>query len=1342
VVAVGDLDSLIRRLDPDEYRRGKQFERIVEWFLAHAPEYETQLRKVWLWDDWPDRPSQDLGIDLVAEARGGDLWAIQAKAYGPDSSVTKRDMDSFLSASGSRRFSYRLLVATTDRVAVNARKTMEQQAIPVGTLLRSDLAASGLNWPVSPSHLVAPRPPRKRLRPDQREAVRDVLAGFKRSERGQMIRACGTGKTLAALGVHEQLGAKRTLVLVPSLSLLSQTLREWTANAKEEFEYLAVCSDETVADPDAPVAFTHDLGVPVTTDATKVAEFLGRRGQRVIFSTYQSSPQIAVAYRKHHKPPALDLAICDEAHRCAGPVNSDFATILDPNKIRAKRRLFMTATPRYFTGRIIRQAKEADFEIASMDNEGTFGPVFHRLTFAQAIDQELLSDYRVVIVGVDDATYKEWAEDGTYVTRDGAKITDARTLAGEIGLAKAMRRYDLRRVITFHSRVDTARHFSNELPDVIAWMPSNQRPTGRIQADYVSGQMPTGERRRRLSRLANPQARERSLLSNARCLAEGVDVPTLDGVAFVDPRRSEIDIVQAVGRAIRLAPDKELGTIILPVFIDSEGDADEVLDQSVFKPIWDVLKALRSHDEELAEQLDTLRTARGRTRTSGRLPSKIVIDLPAHVGVEFADQFEARLVDATTTSWEFWFGLLQRFVELMGHARVPSDYNDGDYRLGRWVVKQRVDYWNERLAADRAMRLDAFVGWTWDARADSWEKGFDLLSHFVDREGHARVPDDWVVDRFQLGSWVGVQRRAHLSGTLDPERTRRLSELSGWSWDLLSDQWDEAYSSLQRFSAREGHTRVPQGWREGDLRLGSWVAVQRRRYDKDSLDPERCIRLESLPGWSWHPWADRWDERHALLKRFVKGEGHARVPQGFMVGHVKLGGWVIEQRTNYSKGSLDPERVQTLELLPGWSWEPFSDQWEEYCSALEGFVSREGHARVPRGWREGDLRLGSWVGRQRSAYAKGTMSPDKARRLGSLPNWSWDPFTEQWEQGYGVLQTFVSREGHARVPHHWVEDQFRLGSWVTKQRQTHAKGSLDTNRCCRVEALPGWSWDPLSDQWEQYFITLERFVAREGHARVTQSWSEDGLKLGSWSATQRMSYAKGSLDPAKAERLQGLPGWSWDPLSDQWEQYFITLERFVAREGHARVTQSWSEDGLKLGSWMTTQRMSYAKGSLDPAKAERLRALPGWSWDPRTQRWEAGYETLVDFAARHGHANVPQKWIEGHFNLGHWVAVQRRFHFAGSLDRDRARRLEAVPGWSWDPLSDQWDQHFAALERFAEREGHALVPAKHIEGGFKVGSWVRNQRTAYEKGVLDSQRVKRLAGTQGWTWRQRAARSQ
>ena len=522
MAALGDL---LGRLDPDPGRRGRQFERICKWFLTHDPIYAHDLRHVWLWHEWPGRWGADAGIDLVAEGRRGHLWAIQAKAYDEATWITKRDVDTFLAESGRPEFSFRLLIATTNLMGRTAKRTIEAQEKQASVLLLGDLEAAEVAWPHSPSDLRSRRLPPKRPRPHQREAMNSVVKGFDGADRGQLIMACGTGKTLAALFINEKLAADRTLVLVPSLSLLAQTLREWTANTTAGFDFLPVCSDETVAEPDAVVSNTSDLGFPVTTDAEQIATFLRRRsGHRVVFATYQSSPQIAQAFRLG-RVPAFDLAIADEAHRCAGPVSSEFGTILHAQAIKARRRLFMTATPRYFTGRVVREAREADFEVASMDDEAEFGPVFHRLGFAEAIERDLLTDYQVVVVGVDNDTYRDWAQRGRFVTIDGKKVTDARTLAGQLGLAKAMRRYDLHRTITFHSRVKHAREFADSLLEVIAWMPALQRPKGHLWSDYASGEMPAGKRRVLLRHLATTGDGQRGLLANARCLAEGVDRP-------------------------------------------------------------------------------------------------------------------------------------------------------------------------------------------------------------------------------------------------------------------------------------------------------------------------------------------------------------------------------------------------------------------------------------------------------------------------------------------------------------------------------------------------------------------------------------------------------------------------------------------------------------------------------------------------------------------------------------------------------------------------------------------------------------------------------------------------
>ena len=362
------------------------------------------------------------------------------------------------------------------------------------------------------------------------------------------------------------------------------------------------------------VSSTADLGFPVTTDPTEIAAFLRRRSRsQVVFATYQSSPKIAEAYRLGHVP-GFDLVIADEAHRCAGRVSSDFATVLDSVAIPARRRLFMTATPRLFTGRVCEGGQRGRLRGGIHGRRGPLRPGLPPTRVRRGDPSaRLLTDYQVVIVGVDDETYLDWAQRGRFVTIDGTTVTDARTLAGQIGLVKAMRRYDLRRTISFHSRVSGAREFAQLAPpdrrlDALRRAPQREA----VVTIRVRCRCPQVTDRVLLDHLRHLDEDERGLLANARCLGEGVDVPALDGVAFVDPRRSEVDIVQAVGRAIRLAEDKKVGTIVIPVFIEAGGDPDSALDTSAFRPVWDVIRALRAHDDVLGEQLDELRRGLGR----------------------------------------------------------------------------------------------------------------------------------------------------------------------------------------------------------------------------------------------------------------------------------------------------------------------------------------------------------------------------------------------------------------------------------------------------------------------------------------------------------------------------------------------------------------------------------------------------------------------------------------------------------------------------------------------------------------------------------------------------------
>ncbi len=983
---MGRLEGLLGQLDALPQARGREFERLCKWFLENDPLYVAQLEKVWLWDEWPGRWGPDTGIDLVAKTKTGELWAIQAKAYGADQTVTKADIDSFLSESAREGFTFRLLIATTDRLSTNAKRTLAGQKVPAQALMRSHLLDRDLDWPSR----LGEKPKRRKPytpRPHQKRAIKAVVKGFEASDRGQMIMACGTGKTLTSLFVAERLESGRVLVLVPSLSLLSQTLSEWTANASRPIEFLAVCSDATVTDRDAPVESTSDLGLPVTTDPADIAAFLRRRGDtlRVVFATYQSSERIQQA-QELARVPKFDLAIADEAHRCTGNVTSDFATILDADKIRAARRLFMTATPRILSARVQRSALEEGAEFASMDDEDTFGPVFHRLTFATAIEEDLLADYQVVILGVDNEETLRAIQERQLVTTDGKDITSADRLGAAVGLAKAIRKYGLTRIITFHGRVKAASTFATNFPAIINWMPARQRPKGVTEANFVSGEMSAGDRKRALNHLKTSEA-DHVILANARVLTEGIDVPDLDGVAFMDPRNSEVDIVQAVGRAIRKPRGKnkdKIGTIVLPIVIEQTEDADAELDRTDYRAIWAVLRALRAHDERLAEEVDGLRRRLGRADrlVHADLSNRVIFDLPRIASAEFVNALTARLVEASSSSWEFGFGCLERFVEDCGHAQPAATEEFAGFRLGSWVNTQRTWRASQRLSPERQARLEAVTEWVWDVRDAAWDAGYRQLEAFAEANGHARPAQNLVLDGFGLGRWVAVQRRNR--SKMPADRREKLSSLPGWVWNILDAAWEEGLVHLEAFVAQEGHARPAGSTIFRSYRLGPWVT--RQRSSRNAMTVERQQKLERLPGWAWTPHEAAWEEGFGQLEAYVAKHGNALVPARFVINGFGLGRWVNRQRSAGS--AMGPQRRERLESLPGWVWDTHAAAWEYQFALLVEYVAEYGDARPTKDLEFEGQRLGGWVSKQRSRREQ--LDSVRRQRLEALPGWTWD----------------------------------------------------------------------------------------------------------------------------------------------------------------------------------------------------------------------------------------------------------------------------------------------------------------------------------------------------------------
>ena len=618
-----DLADL-RTQATSESQKGTLYEDLIAKYLRTDPQYAAQFAKVWRWMEWPGRQGKaDTGIDLVAEESGtGELVAIQCKFYADTHHLQKVDIDSFFTALGKKDFSAGLIVSTTDSWSKHAEDALSDQSKPVGRLRVGDLDLSPVDWAQFSLLDIEfmPLRDRKHVRPHQREAIDAVKAGFTDHDRGKLIMACGTGKTFTSLRLVEEHvpPGGNVLFLVPSISLLSQTLREWSAEAAEPLRFFGVCSDRSVGKRSEDLR-VHDLAIPATTNAEDfVAEFERGRvpGQTtVVFSTYQSIDVISRAQQLGNV--GFDLVVCDEAHRTtgvtlAGEDDSAFVKVHDNTVIKATKRLYMTATPRIYDDGSKSKAADGSAVLASMDDETLYGPEFHRLGFGEAVERDLLADYKVLVLAVDEEYVAKEFQQQLADENSELSLDDVAKVVGCYnGLAKRSLDADrlnvdahpMHRAVAFSRTIKDSKAIAEMFDEIADHLSINAVEDNalRCAAEHVDGTFNVLERNKKLDWLKAPIPESENLcriLSNARCLSEGVDVPALDAVLFLNPRNSVVDVVQSVGRVMRKAPGKEHGYVILPIGVPAGIQADQALsDNKRYKVVWQVLQALRAHDD-------------------------------------------------------------------------------------------------------------------------------------------------------------------------------------------------------------------------------------------------------------------------------------------------------------------------------------------------------------------------------------------------------------------------------------------------------------------------------------------------------------------------------------------------------------------------------------------------------------------------------------------------------------------------------------------------------------------------------------------------------------------------
>lgn len=778
-------------------------------------------------------------------------------------------------------------------------------------------------------------------RPHQLEAMAGLDDAFAGGSRAQLIMACGSGKTLLGRFYAERIQAELTVVVVPSLGLVAQTLSEWRAAPGWAFQALITCSDPSTADgvgervPDdgqdvgAPVwAQLHGL---VTTNEAVVANLLALRPAGrplVIFSTYHSVHVVAAAVRSAGL--AVDLVIADEAHVLAGRPSAAFQTVLT-EALPTKRRVFMTATQVVGAG-----ADAGDLpseRVLSMGDVALFGPVAYRLDFAEAIAQGLLVDYQVLV-------YETPAEQ---MTPDPLAA-----LAAACG-------HGVSSVLSFHGRVAKAHAFAAALDGAVL-------PDGRtVIARSIAGADSTATRSKTLALLSQPQPDQLVLVASARCLSAGINVPAVDGVLFADPKNSDVDVIQSVGRALRVAPGKASGLVMIPVCVPAGLDDDTVLSTGSFKALWRVLRGLRSMDRRLAAELNTLvhNPSRRGTHDHSRVIDRVRFDISS---LTDPGVLQSRVVDLLSPAWDKTLAELKQFASDHGHLHIPRRS-----RLGEWCYRQRVAHRCGMLAPERVELLAAVPGWAWDQAEQRWLQQCEQVRRAAAQRGGLDLEDtDFAATPIEtpdpksrartIGRWCAQQRQRQRRGELSDWQHAKLSAILGWDWTPLSERDAVGVDVLAEYVAWKGHANPPADAVEDGMRLGKWLNEIRRRrvtgHLSQALLDELWVAAPSEPkdkALNWYRGATLWLLGIEALRQFAAREGHSKPPSGHieaLVDHsVALNQWCGLQRHLYRHGKLIPARARLLEQIIGWKWDHTPEPGEPIDIGETAHGTRTGYTK-------------------------------------------------------------------------------------------------------------------------------------------------------------------------------------------------------------------------------------------------------------------------------------------------------------------------------------------------------------------------------------------------------------
>ncbi|OGL42749.1 MAG: hypothetical protein A2W05_02625 [Candidatus Schekmanbacteria bacterium RBG_16_38_10] len=1361
-----ELEAWIIALS-SEQERGEAFEQFCKAYFCLDPVFQAE--KVYRQNEithtlrkklgYPG--IQDIGIDGLFVNNDGKLFAYQAKFRSDrNNTPTLRELSTFFTMSD--KADWRITITNANRLPTSIDERTRHSRVLSDRLYSLDPDFFNRLRIYLEDQSINP-PKRKIPNKTQQEVIDKALSYFRENTRGQLILPCGTGKTLASMWIAEKLKAQRILILIPSLALLSQTLREWAFNTSlTPFRYLCLCSDTTVdLGNDSPIEHLYEMNIPVTTDTETVSEFLKKNpsSPSILFTTYQSSKVLSTAAIKTGT--TFDIAIFDEAHRTTGAKAGVWNIAIDDKNVPIKKRLFMTATPRIYAPHIVKKAEDEDVLICSMGDTSIYGKPFYEMTFGDAIERGHITDYKIVVICVTDSEVKEIIQRGGRVVTDDEHEWDAKAFAKRVALIKGINKYSLKRVFTFHSRVNGAKAFTDTktpygIEKVFSMiLPDNAK---QVKAFHVNGTMSSGIRS---SLLKEFEQAEIGIMSNARCLTEGVDIPDVDTVAFIDPKRSLIDIVQATGRAMRKAEWKERGYIFIPVIVDENADPEQFIESSDFDTVWQVLQAMVDQDQRLTDVVSQLRIMQGKGEEGtqawkdamNEYAEKVeFFNLPTRIDkTRFINTLQTKTVEVIGKSWDFWYGLTLRYKEELGDANVPGDYQG--FPLGRWQVGQRQSYKKDRLSPYRIQRLEE-IGFMWSPHNEAFEKGFNETLKYKERFGEANAPQSYKTENgFRLGTWQDAHRGKYRKGEMTKHRIKRF-EAIGFKWTLMDEAFEQGFQETLKYKEQFGDPYVPKNYKtlEG-FPLGSWQHAQRQMYRKGKMLPERIKRFKDI-GYDWYRHKKSLDaafERgfQETLK-YKEQFGEANAPYEYTTSEgFKLGQWQTDQRQFHKKGKISKDRIQKLQEV-GFKWYRYEELLDEkfnkgFHESMK-FRQQFGNPNAPQGYKTPEsYTLGSWQMSLRKFYKKGKLSPDRIKRLEEI-DFKWAPKDEFMQESFdrGIRETlnYKKQFNDSNAPNIYkTQKGYPLGQWQVNIRQKYKRSQLSPDRIKILEEI-GFKWEFREEAFEKGFQETLRYKDQFKSPHAPNKYlTTDGYKLGTWQSEQRVKYRNSKLSSDKIQRLEDI-GFKWYIYEEfrvaAFEKGFQETLKYNEQYGNPNAPKNYkTEEGYLLGSWQVNQRQFYKRGKLSESNIHLLEKI-GFKWNTKKAAFERGVQETLKYKEQFGDPNAPKNYkMPEKYPLGAWQNTQRVFYKKGTLSPERIKRLEGI-GFKWDHYDDNlktaFETGFKETLKYLKQWGHPNAPRKYVTpNGFNLGNWHGMLRQKFKKAALSDSQIERLTKI-GFEW--------